>query len=154
MLEKTFANQEMFRWKGNIPVEYLYTTGIAGEQFFRTIKEKGKIMGTACTKCRLAYLPPRLFCEKCFSPLKTWKAAPKQGSVFTYTVNSFDVSGQPIHPIIIALVKFKGFHGGIIHRIEETSAEEMNIGMPVTPVLEDVKKRTGAISDIKYFKPA
>ena len=154
MLEKTFVNQEMLRWKGKMPVEYLYTTGIAGEQFFRMLQEKGRLMGTVCTKCRLAYLPPRLFCERCFSQLKRWKPVPKQGTIFTYTVNHLDATSNPLHPpFIIALVKFKGFHGGIIHKVEEISPEEVNIGMVVTPVLEDAKRRTGTINDIKYFRP-
>lgn len=154
MLEKTFVDQEMLKWKGEIPVEYLYTAGMAGEQFFRMLKEKGRLIGTVCTKCRVAYLPPRMFCERCFSSLKRWKPVPRQGVIFTYTVNHVDIDNNNLSsPIVIALVKFKGFHGGIIHKIAEISPEEVNIGMIVAPVVEDAKKRTGTINDIKYFRP-
>ena len=38
-------------WYGNLPVTSRYTFGIAGEKFFRMIKDEGKIMGTRCPKC-------------------------------------------------------------------------------------------------------
>ena len=32
-----------------------YTYGIAGERFFREIKDNGRLMGTKCQKCQLIY---------------------------------------------------------------------------------------------------
>ncbi len=33
-------------WVGNLPVTNRYTYGLAGERFFRAIKDEGKIFGT------------------------------------------------------------------------------------------------------------
>ncbi|MBI4739269.1 Zn-ribbon domain-containing OB-fold protein [Candidatus Woesearchaeota archaeon] len=154
MLEKKLANQDCIRWPGKMPVSYIYTTGIAGEKFFKELKEKARISGTHCPKCRLVYLPPRLFCERCFSKLEQWKTAPKKGTIYSFTVTRVDLNGKPAEkPIIAAFITFKGFHGGIIHKIDEVLPEEVTIGTQVEPVFNDYKHRKGSILDIKYFRP-
>ena len=155
MLEKKFVEQAFTRWSGNIPVSYLYTSGIAGEHFFTELKNKGRILGTVCPKCRLIYLPPRLFCERCFKKLENWKAVSRKGTVLTYTIAYHNSKGEPlVQPVILALVGFKEVTGGLIHKIDEILPQEVKIGMTVIPVFEDKTKRQGNIFDIKYFKPA
>lgn len=154
MLEKKLSNQEIKRWPGKIPVSYIYTTGVTGQRFFKEIKEKETIMGTECTKCRLVYLPPRLYCEQCFRKLERWKKAPPKGTIYSYTITHVDLNGKPsASPVATALITFKGFHGGIIHKISEIPPDEIKIGMTVKPVFEDKNKRQGSILDIKYFCP-
>ena len=154
MLEKKFVDQEFTRWSGDIPVSYLYTSGVAGEQFFTGLKNKGKIMATRCTKCRIVYLPPRLFCERCLKKLDSWAPVPKKGTITTYTIAYQDYQGQPLaEPVIMALISFKGVHGGLIHKIDEILPEEVKVGATVVPVFEDKNKRQGRVLDIKYFKP-
>jgi uncharacterized OB-fold protein len=38
-------------WKGELPVTNRYTYGLAGEKFFRTLKDEGRILGTHCPHC-------------------------------------------------------------------------------------------------------
>jgi len=47
-------------WQGNLPVTNRYTFGIAGERFFRAIKDEAKIMGTYCPHCKHTYVPDQL----------------------------------------------------------------------------------------------
>jgi len=131
-----------------------YTYGIAGERFFREIKDNGKLMGTRCNKCDLTYLPPRIYCERCFSELEDWVEVSSKGSVYTYTLAYVDLDGLRLdEPLILALVKFDGIYGGLVHRLGEVKPEEVGIGMPVEIVLKPKAERVGSILDIKYFKP-
>jgi uncharacterized OB-fold protein len=142
-------------WKGSIQVEYLYTSGIAGEKFFREIKDKERLVGSACPKCKITYLPPRLYCEQCFKTLEKWVPIPKKGTIYTYTISYSDINGKTVkEPVILAVINFKGVKGGIIHKIEEIKPADLKIGLHVVPVFEDSNKRKGNILDIKYFRPA
>ncbi len=132
-----------------------YTYGIAGERFFREIKDNGRIMGAKCEKCALLYVPPRIYCERCFSELGEWREIEGKGRVHTYTVAYVDLDGTRLaEPALLALVKFPGVYGGLVHRLGEVKVEEVEIDMPVEVVLKPKEKRTGSILDIKYFKPA
>ena len=46
-------------WHGDLPVTSRYTAGLAGERFFRAIKDEGRILGTLCTECDITYVPAR-----------------------------------------------------------------------------------------------
>lgn len=131
-----------------------YTYGIAGEKFFREIKDNGRLMGTKCEKCNLVYLPPRIYCERCFSELVEWLRIPKWGVIHTFTISYVDLDGNRLEePVIIALVRFDGVYGGLVHRLGEIDPERVSIGMPVETVFRPKAKRSGSILDIDYFRP-
>jgi len=131
-----------------------YTYGIAGERFFREIKDNARILGARCEKCNLVYVPPRIYCERCFEELKEWHEIENKGEIYTYTIGWIDLDGSRLEePVILALVKFDGVYGGLVHRIGEVSAEKVMIGMKVAAVFKEKRKREGSISDIRYFKP-
>ena len=52
-------------WLGDLPVANRYTYGLAGEKFFRALKDEGKILGTYCPHCDQTYVPAAAFCERC-----------------------------------------------------------------------------------------
>lgn len=129
-----------------------YTYGIAGERFFREIKDNAKITGAKCQKCNLIYVPPRIYCERCFEGLEEWCEIENKGEIHTYTISWVDLDGFRLkEPVILALVKFDGVYGGLVHKVEEISADNVKIGMKVSAVFKE--KRKGSILDIKYFKP-
>ena len=131
-----------------------YTYGIAGERFFREIKDNGKLMGARCKKCHLLYMPPRIYCERCFSELEEWCEIEGKGRIHTYTVAYVDLDDMRLtEPVLLALVKFSGVYGGLVHRLGEVEPEEIEIGMPVEIVLKPKEERIGSILDIEYFKP-
>ncbi|MDA2914760.1 zinc ribbon domain-containing protein [Acidobacteriia bacterium AH_259_A11_L15] len=66
---KTPKNTETRAWRGEIPLESLYTAGLGGEIFFRALKERGELVGTRCAPCKQVYVPARAFCERCFGEL-------------------------------------------------------------------------------------
>ena len=139
-------------WSGELPVTSRYTFGIAGETFFRSLKEDGKLLGTFCPSCNRTYVPATSFCERCLGELKEWRDVGLEGKIYTYTVLFKNLDGTNLlHSEIIAFVKFGD--GGIIHRIGEIKPEEIYIGMKVAALLKSKSKRTGSIHDILYFKP-
>lgn len=140
-------------WDGNLPVTSRYTYGLAGERFFRTIKEEGRIYGTRCHNCERTYVPATAFCERCLSELDDWVDVGTSGEVHTYTVNYLTMEGAVLEtPEVIAFIKIAD--GGLIHRLGEINPNEISIGLPVEAVFLEEENRKGSILDIKYFRPS
>jgi hypothetical protein len=140
-------------WLGDLPVTNRYTYGLAGEKFFRAIKDEGKLLGTYCPHCDHTYVPAAAFCERCLGKLDDWVDVGKIGDVVTFTVLNVALDGSPLDkPEVIAFIRFGD--GGLIHRLGEIEPEQIEIGLMVEAVFLPVSKRVGSILDIKYFKPA
>jgi len=153
LIERITKAGDARAWYGDMPIESRYTAGLAGERFLRALKE-GEIMGVKCPECELIYLPPRIFCPHCFSPLEEWVEVGNQGAVETYTILSVDLDGNPLEePKIVALVNIDGTYGGLVHFLGEVELDELYIGLPVEAVFKPKKEREGSILDIRYFKP-
>jgi len=153
-LEKLSDPREIRHWPGHMETDYIYTLGIAGERFFQEIKKNGRIMGAKCRKCGIVYVPPRMYCERCFEKLEEWVKVGNRGVVYTYTVAHIGLNGEKLkEPAIYALIKIDGADGGLIHKIEGIDPKEVKIGMKVEAVFKPKEKREGSINDIKHFKP-
>lgn len=142
-------------WKGEIPLEFVYTMGRAGEKFFRSIKEKGKFMGSKCQRCGILFVPPRIYCEECLARLEeNFVEVSTRGVVHTFTVCYEDMDGLRMdQPKLVAMVVLDGTDGGLVHFLGEVDPHEVYIGMPVEAVFKPKKDRQGNIQDILYFKP-
>ncbi len=139
-------------WLGDLPVVNRYTFGLAGEKFFRTLKDEGRILGTYCPDCDHTYVPATIFCERCLGKLDTWVNVGTQGEVVTFTFLTVGLDGEPLEdPEVIAFVRFAD--GGLIHRLGEVELEQVEIGMIVEAVFKPKVDRVGSILDIEYFKP-
>jgi uncharacterized OB-fold protein len=133
--------------------DYVYTLGVAGERFFKELKKSGKIMGTKCSRCKKIYLPPRIYCEKCFTRLEEWINVGKEGRVYTFTIATIDINNSKLKkPITYAFIEFDGVTGGLIHKLDNTT--DPKIGMKVKAILKPKKERKASINDIRFFKPS
>lgn len=140
-------------WKGNIPLTSRYTAGVAGEKFFKAMKEEGKLLGTRCEKCKQIYVPARLFCERCFSELADWLEVEDYGNVYSFTVVHTDMEGRKTQPPqIVALIELGKSGARMVHLIGEVEAKNLKSGMPVKAVWKPREEREGKITDIQYFK--
>jgi hypothetical protein len=140
-------------WKGELPVVNRYTYGLAGEKFFRAIKEEGSILGTYCPNCDITYVPGTIYCERCLGKLDEWVDVGTMGDVVTFTLLNISLDGTPLDkPEIIAFIRLGD--GGLIHRLSGIDPEQVEIGLMVEAVFKPKSKRTGSIEDIRYFKPA
>jgi len=140
-------------WQGEVPVTNRYTYGLAGEKFFRTLKDESKILGTYCPHCDHTYVPAAIFCERCLAKLDEWIDVGTSGEVDTYTVLHVNLDGSSSDvPQIIAFIRFGD--GGLIHRLGEIDPEQIYFGMIVQAVFKPASERIGSILDIAYFKPS
>ena len=139
-------------WQGDLPVTSRYTFGLAGERFYRAIKDEGKLFGTRCNKCARTYVPASLFCERCMHELDTWIDVGISGEVHTFTLLYEDLDGNhKKNPEIIAFIRFGD--GGLVHRLDEIDKDEVAIGMRVEAVFKAKAEREGSIQDISHFRP-
>jgi uncharacterized OB-fold protein len=154
LIDRIGAVSDAKVWYDNMPLESEYTVGIAGEKFFRALKDRGVILGTVCPECELTYVPPSMYCERCFAELEEWVEVGSKGTVYTYTVLTRSLDDQPLDaPEVLALVELEGADGGLIHRLGEVEPEDVEIGMEVEAVFKPQKEREGSILDIRYFRP-
>ena len=141
-------------WEGEIPVNYIYTFGLAGEAFFRAIKDRGTFLATRCDACDITFVPPKVYCDRCFEKLDTYIDVGTTGRVETFTVSFKNMDGSDKkRPRILAVVRIDGTDGGIIHYLEGIPFEEVAIGMPVKAVFKPKAQRRGGIEDIVGFSP-
>lgn len=153
-MERLERVDEAKAWPGEIPITSRYTVGLAGERFFREIKDNARFLGTRCQGCGITYVPPRLYCERCFAKLDDWVEVKPTGTVHTYTVLHLALDGSPLEePEILAFIVLDGSDGGLVHRLGEVAPDEVEIGMRVEAVFKPKAERKGSMLDIEYFRP-
>ncbi len=153
ILEKLVQPGQARHWTDSIPLEFHYTAGVAGEEFRRELRDNGRFLVSKCSKCKSTYIPARMYCPNCFIEMKDQFPIDKQGYVYSFTSVNRDRSGaETDSPITVGLVKFEGVKGGIVHFLD-ADPDQVSIGMKVTPSLKNQSERTGAITDIRAFKP-
>lgn len=151
--EKITDPRDLIQWKGNMEAKYLYTSGKAGEDFFEGLIE-GKILANECPECNKVYVPPRLYCEDCFTRTKDeYKELEGTGTVECYTVATINTYDEKLEePEIWAIIEMDGADSGLTHKIE-ADPEEVESGLKVEAVLRPENEREGTIKDIKHFEP-
>jgi uncharacterized protein len=146
--------ERMRAWPGEIPIRSLYTVGVAGQIFFRALKERGELVGTRCTACDQTYVPPRCFCERCFTELTQTVEIKPEGRLVSFTICYLDRDERPLRqPVALALVRLDGATTCFLHRlINWTEVAEIAIGARVKAVMRAKRKRKGSILDIEGFR--
>lgn len=153
-LERTTDVGKLRHVEVDMSVDYIYTTGIAGERFFTALQDEGRILAVHCPVCKVNQLPPRMFCESCFTKLSDYVEVPLEGRVAAVTAVHVDRLGRPLKTAeVYAFVTFRGVEkGGLIHRLL-VSPETAKAGMAVRVRIKPRAARTGTILDIEGFEP-
>ena len=140
--------------RGEIPIYHRYTLGVAGERFFRAMRDQQQLLASPCPKCHDRLLPPKMYCERCFQETSDeWAPVEGPGRIRSFTVVHRSLDEEPLDaPEIVVLVSWEGVRGGLIHRLREVTPQEVTIGMTVEPVWAE--ERIGAMADISHFRPA
>src|SRR2546426_6033868 len=138
-----------------MPVQYLYTAGVAGERFFQTLRRKGVFAVTTCAECQVTYLPPRLYCERCFADLsEAWAEVAPSGRVHTYTVVHEDQDGRPLDPPqVVAFVRIDGTSGGVSGRLLHLRPPDVRVEMPGGAVLPAARRGPGGTGGLCGLTP-
>ncbi len=154
-LERTTDVKRLRHVPVDMSVDYIYTSGIAGERFFRALRDEGRLLAARCPVCKTNQLPPRMFCERCFTELTDFVDVPAEGRVAAVTMARMDRSGRPLpNPEAYAFVTFRGIQvGGLIHRLLVVP-EKARVGLAVRVRVKPREARTGTILDIEGFEAA
>lgn len=153
MFEKISDPTEVRLIEGHIPLQHRYTAGVAGEAFFRALKDRGELVASRCETCSFVYCPARMFCERCFSSLEPDTTVGPQGTLESLTVVYSDVAGEPLdEPRVVGLIRPDGADTVLMHFLVD-GEEALGIGDRVEAVLQPKTKRTGSILDLRGFRP-
>lgn len=139
-------------WRGTIPVTSLYTTGVGGTMFLRALKDRGELVGTRCSACRLTYLPAQPFCSRCFAELTESVPVKPEGEVVSFTVVHYDRDAARLdRPITIVAVRLDGADTVLIHYW--LGKQPPQIGGRARVRFKPKNKRVGSILDLEGFVP-
>ena len=147
--------EELLRVPVHMKLHYRFPAGNHYINFFRELKETGRIMGVRCPECKRVLVPPRPVCGECFARIGEWVPVGPQGTGRAYTsiylkfIDGSTGKPRPI-PYGSGLIQLDGAFSTINHILEEGDPEKLYIGMRVEAVLKE--KREGNIGDILYFK--
>ena len=137
-------------------IKYLWSAGVAMSRFLEGMK-KGKIVGSTCKKCGRTMVPPRAFCEQCFKPTDGYTYVKDTGTINTWSASYVAGDASRIkEPILVAVIDLDGASKGmgILHLLGEIDDwKQIKFSMKVKAVWKPPEERTGAITDIKYFRP-
>ena len=140
--ERMNSSDSVRQWAGVIALQYEYTAGVAGQRFLAGLRD-GKILGGRCDRCDVNFLPPKIFCVRCFERVDRFVKVPAVGRVAAR-------SGGGGAGIRFAFVKFEGVEGGLTHRVVGSAPR---VGAPVRVRFKPKSQRKGSILDIQGFEP-
>jgi hypothetical protein len=104
-----------------------------------------------CTACEHTRHPPAPICPECRSMESDWKEVSGKGEVYTYTTVHRPVAGNMELPFLIAVIALEESGGlRMISNLVDVSPEDVEIGMPVELVWEDMSDDLA----MPRFKPA
>ncbi len=130
---------------------YHYTAGPLGTKWLESLRE-GVLKAAKCSRCGIIFIPPKIYCPKCFSEAHDLVDINSEGYIESYTIIYKDNHGRRLEkPEVIALIRFPGVFGGLIHRVS-IDPEEIKMGIKVKPLSR--KERRGSITDIEVFVKA
>jgi len=156
-IERLQRATEPKHWLGDMEADhYIYSAGVAGERFFTALRDEGKILGARCQRCSVTYVPPRIYCEMCFSKLgeDSYEDVGLRGRVVSFTVARLNREGNQLDvPEVFAVIRLGQASTGLLHKLGEAAPDEVRVGMEVEAVLKPKDKREGRITDIEHFRP-
>jgi hypothetical protein len=134
---------------------YAWDVGVAISRYLDGLRE-GTILAARCHRCDRTVVPPRAFCEKCFRPMAGLVPVKDTGTVNTFSICHVRWDAVRIEtPEIPAVIDIDGTKPsvGFLHMLGEVDPRKVRTGTRVQAVWKPKSERTGAITDIRYFKP-
>jgi uncharacterized OB-fold protein len=137
-----------------LTLTYDYAVGEVAGKFLDGIKE-GKLLASYCSKSKLAYLPPRAFCERSFEPCDGWVEAGTEGVIEASTIVVRGFEGKRPPPVPIAYVRLDGVDSAIANYVDDVDLSDFDAAMerlaPGARVrVEFVDEPEGRITDFSF----
>ncbi len=150
MHEYLTRSDQLRQVHGDWQVHYRYTYGVAGERFFRELKDHGHLVASTCPKTGKRYLPPSLYCEDTFVEMTEYSPVQSPGTVQSFTVLHDSLENEPLaEPIVVAFVEFDGVSGGLLAPLRDVKPDQVKIGLKVKPAI-DTKQPTNSMVDLAW----
>jgi len=108
--------------------------------FWRAAAEH-RLVVQRCTSCEHTRHPPAPLCPECRSTEADWKQVSGRREVYSYTAVHRPVAADQTLPFVIAVVALEDSGGlRMISNLVDVNPEELEIGMPVELVWEDMSE--------------
>jgi creatinine amidohydrolase len=136
---------------------YAYSAGRSLSRFLVALRDEEKFLASRCNDCQLVLLPPRLFCTHCHKKMADYVEVGPGGTLETFSVINFGFidpftgTERPV-PYGYGIVRLDGCSTLLPHFLDVSDHEKLAIGQRVEAVFEPREKRTGAFTDVKYFR--
>lgn len=114
--------------------------GRAGEALVAGF-DKGELVASRCPDCSRVLLPPRAFCERCFTATEFAPFAGRIGELLSFTIVRRAFTDSPDVPFAIGYVKLRGADtalGALIDGVDlgpELGEPRLEVGMKVELVI-------------------
>ena len=98
-----------------------------------------RLLVQRCGDCAQQRLPAAPICPSCRSDTADWQEVSGRGELYTYTIVHRAIAADQQLPFVIAVIDLEGADGvRIISNLVETAPEDLQIGMAVEDVWEDM----------------
>ena len=136
--------------RGDIPVYYEYTTGLAGRKLREHLRENDTLLGAKCPECEAVLFPPRIYCPDCMAEIEEFIPLEPVGTVVSFVRVYEDIDGNRFdEPKFVAFINVQDSEGGLFGFVE---ADELESGDYVKAVLKPREERIGAAQDILHWE--
>ncbi len=140
---------------GEMAQPFRWSAGIHGSRFLTELRDNKRFVGARCPSCGKVYVPPRRVCGPCFAEMTELVPVSDEGEIVTWTVVSFGfvdpaTGVQKPVPYCYAAIMLDGSDTVLLHYVDETDPEKIEIGARVKAVFEE--ERTGSLLDIRHFE--
>lgn len=150
----TQDNKDCFVLEGKMALPNQWFVGRLGSKFIIALRDKKKIIGIRCNKCSITFVPPREYCEHCWTKIAdNWVDLGNEGELVNYTVVRYMDKHLPKKaPYILGQIKLKGADTPLTHVVTGIDPKDVRLGMKVKAVFAE--KTTNTIMDLDHFEPA
>jgi uncharacterized OB-fold protein len=149
----TEDKRNCFVLEGKMALPNQYFAGRLGSRFIIDLRDKKKITGVRCKKCNKTFIPPREYCEHCWTKIsENWVDLGREGELVNYTVIRYGDRHLPRKaPYILGQILLKGADTPVTHIVEGVDPKDVRVGMKLKAVFAE--KPTNTILDLDHFEP-
>lgn len=151
------SNEELRTVVEKWDITYRHAAGPIVSEFMRCLQEEGRIVGRRCPQCDRVLVPPRGFCDRCFTDTSEWIAVGSRGVIETFTIVYQSFVGLPNAPYCIAYARLDGADTAILNyvrgvdlRDRDGAIQKIRVGAPIRVVAAPSEQRVGSVTDFWY----
>jgi uncharacterized OB-fold protein len=143
---------EVTKIVSNVRASYRLQAGGALRMFLEGVA-RGVFVGGRCTTCDKVYVPIRLSCPQCGSPISEQVDLPDVGTITTFAINNLPDPRAPEVPFVSAYILLDGADTPMISLVGGIPAHEVRQGMRVRAEWVPEAERTMSMTNVRWFTP-